>query len=212
MKRFLCLVAIATLWAQSYAISVETSSIDCAGCGIIETEVEDCGDDDYLIGLKYVQDSLGHHQYYLRLKIVGEKHVIARNRKALIKFDPKSNTPIMELLALEQFSETLRKKTFKYRMAKSLSVGMLSSAEHTAAVMANYDDDEKYEDDPVSNTYYPLTDEQLLTLISSNAIKLRFDTSKRLLDINCTKKLSNLLKEAKEEIQKVLDKDVNKDF
>ena len=212
MKKFFVLITLLAAFLQVKAISIETSSIDCAGAGVIETEVEECGDNEYLIGLRLIQDSTGNQQYFLRLKIVGEKHVIARGRKALIKFDPKANIANIELAAMQQFSETLRKKTFKYRMAKGLSVGMLASAEHTAAVMANYDEDEKYEDDPVSNTYYPISEQQLNTLISNNVIKLRFDTSIKLLDIDCSKKLSSLLKEAKEEIQKVLDKDVYKDF
>ncbi|MBP5717230.1 MAG: hypothetical protein J6W69_08940, partial [Bacteroidales bacterium] len=162
MKKIFFLVALATMCFQLKALSIETSTIDCSGNGAIETEAIYCGDNDYLIGLRFIQDSAGHHQYFLRLKIVGEFHLIHPNRKALIQFEKKSKTPIMELSASHQ----------------------------------EFGDDVLH-----SDTYYPLTDTQLETLIRSNVIKIRFDTSDKLLDIfNCAMRLSNNLNKAKQEI------------
>ena len=64
-----------------------------------------------------------------------------------------------------------------------------------------------------SNTYYPLTDTQLETLIRTNVIKIRFDTSDKFLDIfNCAMRLSNNLNKAKQEITKILEKNIYKNF
>lgn len=193
------------------AISFETCNIDCAGNGIIETEVDNLNS-RYFVGLRYVQDSVGNHQYYLKFKIENEKHVISPNRVALIKFENKTNLPIMELFALLQVSENMKVKSFRYKFLKNYG-GLVTNPLYAASGVFMMDDEDKYNIAPTSYTYYPLSDDQLQMIIENKIEVIRVDTSDSLIDITSgADKLGSILSDAYEEIQRVLSKDVYKDF
>ena len=210
-KLFLCLMFALFAFVGASAISFETCNIDCSGNGIIETEVDNLNS-HYFVGLRYVQDSVGNHQYYLKFKIENEKHVISPNRVALIKFGKKTFFPIMELVALYQVSENKKVKSWGYKFMKNAG-GMISNSNVAANGVSMMDDEDKYNIEPTSYTYYPISDDQLRMIINNKIEAIRLDTSDKLIDITSgADKISSILSNAFDEIRKVLTKDVYKDF
>ena len=208
MKKYLLLAAISiAVFSNASAIELDECTIDCAGFGAIETKAEELTDEFYF-GLRFIQDSLGNHQYFLCFKIDGEKHVISPNRVALLAFDKKLNKPIMEIKAAYQVSGNKKSKSWQYKFMKNAG-GIMAGSAVAANGVSMMDDEDRYIIEPLSNTYYPLSDSQLQDLLGNNVVMMRFDTSDKLIDISVGgNKLSKLLKESYDEIQKCLTKDV----
>lgn len=208
--RELIIVSFLLLLGNNVFAGFTICNLDCAGNGVIESEVDDIEDDDYAFALRYESDSVGNKQYYLVFRIADEKHIISRNRLALFKFENQST---LELKA--EFQEFVSKTHLSrhYRQVKRvqsfLNMGRWTAKAYEASAMM--DDEDKYETDFYTFTYYPISEEQIQMFINNRVIKMRFDTSENYIDTS-SKKLKDILEYSYRKINNVLSKNVRKDF
>lgn len=203
----LCLICIPS---KAFSISLEECTIDCSGYGIIETTTEEVEEDEFRFGLRYESDSLGNHQYYIRFNLTKQKHFISKNRLALIKFEEKANLPILELKAQYQVNGTKKVKSWKYKFQQNFN-GVINGPYNAASNFSMMDDEDRYNLEPNSNTYYPISDADLKTIMDNKVKEMRFDTADEVIEIN-GKEFSEVITSAYKEINKCFSKDVRADF
>lgn len=211
MKRVLSLFLILSTLQFSCTAKRLISSInfDCAGSGFIETTVEKIND-KYAFGLRYEGDSLGNYQFFLILRLVEEYHHISKNRVALIRLNEKEKKSIIEIKAVEHLEGTINKKTWQY---STLNLRTLFNPDPNQAIREYMlmDDDDKYEEVPISFTYYTISKEHIETIINGKLDKMRFDTDDTLLEIDIVK-LSKILKPYYAAINRCLKKNIYTGF